>query len=171
MIAAVLFDRDGTLIADGSACSVAPMPHAAQALQRLRRCGMKLGVVTNQPAIAHGIVDEAGLQATHAQIERLLGAMDGWFVCPHAEAAGCSCRKPKPGLILQAQRVLGVDPAQCVVVGDIGSDVEAAQRAGSRAILVPTPVTRADEIARAPVVCTDLAQAAERVLEWSGVAA
>jgi beta-phosphoglucomutase-like phosphatase (HAD superfamily) len=66
-------------------------------------------------------------------------------VCPHGRDEGCACRKPEPGLILRAARALGVEPHQCVVIGDIGSDVEAARAAGARGILVPTPVTAPQE--------------------------
>jgi histidinol-phosphate phosphatase family protein len=167
MIRAVLFDRDGTLIADaGTSGRVAPMPHAADSLKRLRARGMKIGVVTNQPAIARGSVHPRKMRVVHDRIAALIGAIDAWFVCPHAEDAGCGCRKPEPGLILAAQREFGVPAEACVVVGDIGSDIQAAQRAGARAILVPTAVTRAEEIASAPVVCKNLADAVERILAW-----
>jgi phosphoglycolate phosphatase-like HAD superfamily hydrolase len=67
-------------------------------------------------------------------------------------------------LILQALAAFDAAPNECVVVGDIGSDVEAARRAGVPAILVPTPITRAEEIAAAPVVCGDLSEAVDRIL-------
>lgn len=171
MIRAVLFDRDGTLIADaGTTGRIAPMPHAAEALKRLHARGIKIGVVTNQPAIARGTVRRSGMRLVHERIAALIGAIDAWFVCPHAEDAGCNCRKPEPGLILAAQREFGVAAETCVVIGDIGSDIEAAQRAGVRAILVPTPVTRAEEIERAPVVCKNLAEAVERIVAWDRAA-
>jgi D-glycero-D-manno-heptose 1,7-bisphosphate phosphatase len=65
---------------------------------------------------------------------------------------GCACRKPQPVLVQKAAAELGVDTADCVVIGDIGSDVAAAHAAGARAILVPTPVTRPGETAGAPAV-------------------
>lgn len=171
MIRAVLFDRDGTLIADARATShVSPMPHAAESLRRLREKRIKIGVVTNQPALARGIIATQDMHAVHERIAELLGAIDAWFVCPHAEDAGCDCRKPEPGLILAAQREFGVSAAECVVVGDIGSDIDAAHNAGARGILIPTPVTRAEEIARAPVVCRDLAAAVEQILTWERMA-
>ena len=64
-----------------------------------------------------------------------------------APADGCACRKPAPELIRQAAAELGVDPADCVMIGDIGADAEAAYAAGARAILVPTPHTRPEETA------------------------
>lgn len=171
MIRAVLFDRDGTLIADPRGSSdVSPMPHAAESLRRLREKQIKIGVVTNQPAIARGRISQRDMHAVHERIGEMVGVIDAWFICPHAEDAGCDCRKPAPGLILAAQREFGVEAEECVVVGDIGSDIEAAQNAGARAILVPTPVTRAEEIARAPVVCRNLAAAVEQILDWERTA-
>ncbi|HAQ59816.1 MAG TPA: haloacid dehalogenase, partial [Microbacterium sp.] len=91
--------------------------------------------------------------------------MDAWEYCPHGEIDGCACRKPEPGLILAACAALGVAPDETVVVGDIGSDMGAAQRAGAVGILVPTRETRIEEIAYAPHVAEDLADAVEVVLD------
>jgi histidinol phosphatase-like enzyme len=82
----------------------------------------------------------------------------------HAPEDECACRKPQPGLILQALAAFSVAPNECAMIGDIGSDVEAAQRAGVQTILVPTPVTLPQEIENAPVVCNDLVEAVDRVL-------
>jgi histidinol-phosphate phosphatase family protein len=104
------------------------------------------------------------VRAVNARVEELLGPLGPWSWCPHGPADGCDCRKPAPGLILRAAARLGVDPARCVVIGDIGADVQAARAAGARAILVPTPVTRADEVAAADEVAPDLTAAVDRVL-------
>lgn len=167
MIRAVLFDRDGTLIVDSprDRANITPMPGASQALQRLRTRGMRIGVITNQPAIAHGDLSVDDMRAIHERIEDAIGAIDAWFVCPHAVNDECGCRKPQAGLIEDACRHFGISAEECVVVGDIGSDVDAAHNAGAHAILVPTPVTRAQEIARAPVVCADLNEAVDAILE------
>jgi beta-phosphoglucomutase-like phosphatase (HAD superfamily) len=71
-------------------------------------------------------------------------------------------------LIEAAARALGVEPGQCVVIGDIGADVEAARAAGARAVLVPTSVTRAEEVAAAPEVADDLLAAVDLVLGAAG---
>jgi beta-phosphoglucomutase-like phosphatase (HAD superfamily) len=71
-------------------------------------------------------------------------------------------------LIEAAAGALGVEPGECVVIGDIGADVEAARAAGARAVLVPTAVTRAEEVAAAPVVAADLVAAVELVLGPAG---
>jgi len=165
---AVLFDRDGTLVRDvpynGDPDRVEPVPGAAEALARLRAERVATAVVSNQSGIARGLVTEAQVRAVNARVEELLGPLGPWTWCPHAPGDGCACRKPAPGLILRAAERLGVDPARCVVIGDIGADVEAARAAGARAILVPTPVTRAEEIAAADEVAPDLRTAVERAL-------
>ena len=166
--AAVLFDRDGTLVVDvpynGDPARVEPVPGAAAALARLRAAGVPTAVVSNQSGVARGLLTEAQVRAVNARVEELLGPLGPWAWCPHGPADGCGCRKPAPGLILRAAERLGVDPARCVVIGDIGADVEAARAAGARAILVPTRETRAEEIAEAEEVAPDLRAAVDRVL-------
>ncbi|MFC3979172.1 D-glycero-alpha-D-manno-heptose-1,7-bisphosphate 7-phosphatase [Streptosporangium jomthongense] len=166
--AAVLFDRDGTLIVDvpynADPHRVRPMPGARRALARLRGAGVPVGVVTNQSGVARGLIGARELHAVNARVEEILGPFDVWAVCPHGEHDGCGCRKPAPGLVLRAAAVLGVNVRDCVVIGDIGRDVEAARAAGARGILVPTPVTLPEEVAAAPEVAADLPGAVERAL-------
>jgi histidinol-phosphate phosphatase family protein len=165
---AVLFDRDGTLIHDvpynGDPAAVEPVPGARAALDRLRAAGLRLGVVTNQSGLARGLFSDGDLELVHARITELLGPFETWQVCPHDEAAGCRCRKPGPGLIEAAAAALGTVPQRCVVVGDIGRDMAAAGAAGAAGILVPTPVTRAEEVAAAPAVAGDLSAAVDLIL-------
>ncbi len=99
----------------------------------------------------------------HDRMEALLGPLGPLEYCPHGPDDGCACRKPAPGLIQRAAARLGVDPSECAVVGDIGADVEAALAAGARPILVPTPVTRSEEVAAAPETARDLADALDRL--------
>jgi HAD superfamily hydrolase (TIGR01662 family) len=165
--AAVLFDRDGTLVVDvpynGDPDRVRPVPTAAAALDRLRRRGVAVGVVSNQSGIARGILTATQVEAVNARVDALLGPFGVWAVCPHGEADGCDCRKPAPGLVHRAAAVLGVTSGDCVVIGDIGADMGAAAAAGARAVLVPTPVTRAEEVAAAPLVAPDLLAALDLV--------
>ncbi len=165
---AVLFDRDGTLIRDvpynGDPEAVVPMPGARAALDRLRAAGLRVGVVTNQSGIARGVITPAQVEAVHARMAQLLGRFDDWRVCPHHEAAGCPCRKPAPGMIREAAGALGTVPARCVVVGDIGRDMVAAGAAGALGMLVPTEVTRPEEVAAAPAYAPDLAGATDWIL-------
>lgn len=168
MTRAVLFDRDGTLVENREVlrdpADVAFMPHAREALARLRERGLRIGVVTNQPSVADRRVTARELQAVHARIGEAIGPIDGWFVCTHSPSASCECRKPQPGLVIEASRAFHVPASACVVVGDIGSDVEAARQAGARSVLVPTHETLPAEIQSAPAVAGDLLQAAELVL-------
>jgi histidinol-phosphate phosphatase family protein len=83
--------------------------------------------------------------AVNARIDQLLGPFAGFFICPHAPEDGCQCRKPKPKLILDAARALGVDPRCCIVVGDRESDVEAARSAGA----IPLRIDGASRLADA----------------------
>ncbi|GGK97439.1 hypothetical protein Ppa06_65920 [Planomonospora parontospora subsp. parontospora] len=161
--AAILFDRDGTLVKDVPYNRrpelVEPVTGAGEVLDRLRRAGVRVGVVTNQSGVARGLIGAEELAAVNARVEELLGPFDVWAVCPHDDAGGCGCRKPAPGLVLRAAEELGADPRDCVVIGDIGRDVEAARAAGARGILVPTEVTLPEEVAAAPEVAPDLAAA------------
>ena len=166
---AVLLDRDGTLVRDvpynGDPGRVVAVPDARDALDRLRAAGIPLAVVSNQSGVARGLLDEAQVEAVNRRVEQLLGPIESWATCLHGPDDACGCRKPAPGLVLQAAAALGVDPARCVVIGDIGSDVDAARAAGARAILVPTPATRSDEVRRAPAVAPTLSAAVDLILE------
>ncbi|MDQ1741765.1 MAG: hypothetical protein QOE23_104, partial [Pseudonocardiales bacterium] len=96
--AAVLLDRDGTLVRDvaynGDPALVSPMPGARRALDRLRAEGIPIAVISNQSGIGRGLLSTDQVAAVNARIESLLGPFDGWFVCPHTGEAGCDCRKP-----------------------------------------------------------------------------
>jgi HAD superfamily hydrolase (TIGR01662 family) len=165
---AVLFDRDGTLVHDvpynGDPELVEPVGRAAEALALLRDQGIPVGLVTNQSAIGRGMITRADVDAVNARVAELLGPFDDVRVCPHAPGDGCACRKPLPGMVLSAAAALGVPPAGVVVIGDIGADVAAAHAAGARAVLVPNPVTRPEEVAAAPAVAADVAAAVRLAL-------
>ena len=166
--AAVLFDRDGTLVVDvpynGDPARVVPVPGARAALDRLRAAGLRLGVVSNQSGVARGLLGLADVRAVNARVNELLGPFGTWRWCPHGPDEGCRCRKPAPGLVRAAAADLGVTPADCVVVGDIGADLGAAAAAGARGVLVPTAVTRRTEVTAATVVARDLGHAVDLIL-------
>jgi histidinol-phosphate phosphatase family protein len=169
---AVLFDRDGTLVRDvpynGDPALVDPLPGALAALARLRAAGVPVGVVTNQSGIGHGRLSREQVDRVNARVEELLGPFDTWQLCPHAPADGCRCRKPEPGLVLAAASALGVPASRCVVIGDVGADVAAARAAGAGAVLVPTPVTKPEEVRSAQTVAADLPSAVELALAILG---
>jgi D-glycero-D-manno-heptose 1,7-bisphosphate phosphatase len=166
---AVLFDRDGTLVVDvpynSDPSLVEAMPGAKAALDSLRAGGFAVGVITNQSGVARGLLTAADVVGVNARVEELLGPFDVWEMCPHSAEDGCPCRKPAPGMVLSACRRLGILAAEAALIGDIGSDVLAAEAAGARGILVPTPVTRTEEVDEARLVARDLAEAVDLLLE------
>jgi histidinol-phosphate phosphatase family protein len=143
---------------------VRTMPGARAALDRLRAAGVRLAVVSNQSGIGRGLLTEAEVAGVNRRVEDLLGPLGPWVLCPHAPEQGCACRKPAPGLVLEAAGRLGVAPERCAVVGDIGADVEAARAAGARGVLVPTPRTRRAEVAAAEERAPDLEAAVDLLL-------
>ncbi len=165
---AVLLDRDGTLVVDvpynGDPERVEPMPGAKQALDRLRAAGVPTAVVSNQSAIGRGLATREDVDAVNRRVEELLGPIGPWALCPHRPDEACGCRKPEPGLIVEAARALGVRPDRCAVIGDAGSDVTAALAVGARPVLVPTPRTLAADIEAAPEVARDLPAAVDLLI-------
>jgi histidinol-phosphate phosphatase family protein len=165
---AVLLDRDGTLLFDvpynGDPAKVAPMPGARRALERLRGASLPLAVVSNQSGIGRGLIRTEQVGAVNRRAEELLGPIDSWLVCPHAPEQGCGCRKPEPGLVLEAAERLGVRPERCALIGDIAADVQAAQAAGATAVIVPTPRTEREDARMAPFVAASIEMAVEDLL-------
>ena len=141
---AVFLDRDGTIVVDtgylSSPDEVRLLPGAAEALRALRREGFLLVVVSNQSGIGRGLITPEQAEAVHARIvaelEREGVTIDASHYCPHAPDAGCRCRKPEPGLILDAAQALDVDLAGSFMVGNSASDVAAGKAAGCRTILL-----------------------------------
>lgn len=154
---AVFIDRDGTLIEDvdglKSPDQLRLLPGVSEAIQSFNRAGFRVVVVTNQPVIAKGFVTEEGLQVIHNKLETLLGMehafVDRIYYCPHHPERGfpgervelkreCDCRKPRPGMILQAAQDLNLDLGRSFMIGDTTTDLQCARNAGVRSILVQT---------------------------------
>ena len=148
---ALFLDRDGTLIEERGFIDrldmVTMFPWTGDALRLIRRAGYAAVVVTNQSAIARGMIDEPFLDDVHraiaAQITAAGGAIERYYYCPHLPNASlekyrqtCRCRKPGPGLIEQACRELDLDPARSVTIGDRWRDIGAGAAAGTRTVLV-----------------------------------
>ena len=143
--AAVFLDRDGVLIEavvrDGKpyppadADAMAVLPGAASACRELAEAGFVLIVISNQPDIARGTATRAEVQVMNDRLQQELG-LDELVVCPHDDSDGCACRKPRPGMILDAARRWGVDLARSVTVGDRWRDVAAGRAAGTRTVFV-----------------------------------
>lgn len=170
---AVFLDRDGVInrafIWDGRSYSptsleeFALLPGVPDALAALRQANFRLIVVTNQPDVGKGLQPLEVVEAMHRQLRRAL-PLDQIQVCYHTDADGCACRKPKPGLLLDAARAWRLDLAQCVMVGDRWRDIEAGKAAGCKTILV-----RGEDYAEPPVrnpdaIVRSLAQAATLIL-------
>ncbi len=166
--AAVLFDRDGTLVVDvpynGDPDLVRVVDDAPRAVEAIRAAGVPVAVVSNQSGVARGLIAPADVEAVNERVDVALGGLDAWEWCGHSDGDGCDRRKPGPGLIEAAAERLGVRPERCVVIGDIGSDVDAARAAGATPILVPTAATRREEVLAAPIVVERLGAAAELAL-------
>jgi histidinol-phosphate phosphatase family protein len=190
----VFLDRDGTLNHLRGHLSRAEdldlLPGAATAVRALNDAEFRVAVVTNQPVLARGECTPAELVRIHWKLESLLGAqgafVDGLWLCPHHPDAGfagevaalkrvCDCRKPAPGLILEAAASLHCDIARSWMIGDTTSDMLAAQRAGLGTILVLTGEGGRDGkyACRPDFVAADLGEAVRLILEkvphWTAV--
>ena len=143
---AVFLDRDGTLNKDVGYVHRKEdwqwLPGVAEALKRLRAVGYVLVVVSNQSGIARGMYDREALRLLEEWVNEELAAknaaIDAWYYCPHLpEITGpCECRKPEPGLLLQAARDLDLDLANSWMIGDRVRDVQAGLAAGCQSILL-----------------------------------
>jgi D-glycero-D-manno-heptose 1,7-bisphosphate phosphatase len=163
---AVFVDRDGTIVHDrnhlGDPDGLELLPGAAEGLRLLRESGAALVVVTNQSGVARGFFGLSDVERVNERLRELLAAegveLDGIYVCPHGPDDDCPCRKPRPGLILQAARELGLDLARSFMIGDTGADVEAGAAVGAVTISVRA------EVAGAGRHASDLVGAARIVL-------
>lgn len=142
----VLVDRDGVLNRKaGSGWVLGPadwqwLPGALTALRLLHQAGVRVSVVTNQSCIGRGLASCAQVDALHAEMVQQVEAAGGHLaqveVCPHGPDSPCACRKPLPGMLLNAVGQSGLRAADTVMVGDDPRDLQAAQRAGIRALAV-----------------------------------
>jgi D-glycero-D-manno-heptose 1,7-bisphosphate phosphatase len=144
----VFLDRDGTLIdtfvKDGvptaarSLDSVQLLPGVRQALEQLRNAGFVLVLVTNQPDVARGALDRGVVEQIHARLLSEL-PLDDVECCYHDDTDNCDCRKPRPGMLIDSARRLGVTLQHSFAVGDRWRDIEAGKRAGCTTILLRRP--------------------------------
>lgn len=145
------------------------LPGVPEAVQALRAAGFRLAVVTNQPDVARGTTTRAAVEAISRRLREEL-ALDGVYTCFHNSADRCDCRKPKPGLLQQAARELGIDLQASAMVGDRWSDVEAGKAAGCRwNVLIRAPFSEPERTSPDATV-PDLAGAAEFLLRASAEA-
>jgi D-glycero-D-manno-heptose 1,7-bisphosphate phosphatase len=174
---AVFIDRDGTINEEKEylyrADEFAFIPGAPQAIRLFNEAGFLVIVVSNQSGVARGYYTEEDVHLLHrhiaAQLESFGARVDAWLYCPHhpagrgSYALPCRCRKPLPGMLLEAAGRFAIDLESSIMIGDKLVDVEAGSAAGCRSILVRTGYG-ALEVGRAQAgveVCDDLLSAAE----------
>ncbi len=170
---AVFLDRDGVINADRddyvkNIDELAIYPFAPQAIRRLNDAGWAVFVVSNQQGVAKGIIAESDLLAIEREITRRVeaigGRISGFYYCRHLASDNCSCRKPEPGLILQAAAEHGIDLGESILVGDTERDIIAGKAAGCGTVLVLTGKLNRDSAERLATkpdfVADDLAEAA-----------
>jgi D-glycero-D-manno-heptose 1,7-bisphosphate phosphatase len=155
----VLLDRDGTLNVRAPKAEYVSkpeqfewLPGAREALRLFAEAGWKVIVISNQPGIARGMVTRENVEAIHAKMcteaEAAGGRIDAIYYCPHGWDEGCDCRKPRPGLLIQAQREHHLDLSRVTFVGDDERDGEAADAAGCGFLFVDDEVTLLDQTRR-----------------------
>ena len=139
MFPAIFLDRDGVIIENRSNYvrrweDVHVFPQALEALAKASASSYKIVLVTNQSAVGRGLMSLAAAEAINCRLKAFIedagGRVDGIFLCPHAPEAECDCRKPKPGLLLQAAQALDLDLTRSVMIGDALTDLMAGQAAG-----------------------------------------
>ncbi len=171
---ALFMDRDDTLMPDkpylADPDGVELYPDACAALARFRAAGWRLLLVSNQSGVGRGRITAGQLTAVHRRLVEQLAAggvqLDGAYYCPHAPEEACACRKPLPGLFLQAMADFATDTAASVMLGDRKGDIQAAHAAGLRAALITAceRETPPDNFG-AEFVFTSLTAAAEGLLK------
>ena len=167
---AVFLDRDGTIMHDADYCSrpdqVRIFDGVSAALRRLKSSGYKIIVITNQSGIGRGFFTEKDYRAVEAEVSRRLGdgLIDATYFCPDVPGQPSECRKPAPGMVLQAARERAVDLSRSFLIGDKEIDAECAHRAGVRSIRVRTGLDKMTDGSCADWVAEDLRAAAEIIL-------
>ncbi|HEY5293224.1 MAG TPA: D-glycero-beta-D-manno-heptose 1,7-bisphosphate 7-phosphatase [Burkholderiales bacterium] len=143
----VILDRDGVINLDSeqyikSPEEWTPIAGSLEAIARFTQAGFRVVVATNQSGIGRGLFDMATLNAMHDKmhkaVNQLGGRIDAVFFCPHAQDAGCACRKPRPGMLLEIAERFNIPLAGVPAIGDSLRDLQAASAAGARPILVLT---------------------------------
>jgi D-glycero-D-manno-heptose 1,7-bisphosphate phosphatase len=145
MFPAIFLDRDGVIIENRKDYvrawdQVEFLPGSLAALRKAARSGYKVVIVTNQSAVGRGILSaETAGEINRRLIETIQnagGRIDGVFLCPHAPGEGCACRKPQPGLLLQAAAALNLDLARSIMIGDTWNDLRAGKAAGVEQLIL-----------------------------------
>jgi D-glycero-D-manno-heptose 1,7-bisphosphate phosphatase len=141
---AIFIDKDGTLIPDVpynvDPARISLYSDTGSSLAAWRKAGYKIIVISNQSGVAKGLFDKRELANVSNRLQELLqpydAPIDDFYYCVHSRSGGCDCRKPQPGLLLQAASQHNIDLSRSWMIGDILHDVEAGNRAGCQTILV-----------------------------------
>ena len=167
---AVFLDRDGTIMRDvdycGNPAEVEVFFYVSEVLEKLKACGYKIIILTNQSGIGRGYFSEDDYRAVENEVARQIGPhlIDATYFCPHGPDQICGCRKPEPGMASQAAYDHKVDLARSFFIGDKDSDIQCGRRAGMKTILVHTGYGQYADQQAPDFVAQDLAAAASVVL-------
>ena len=153
------------------------LPGVAEAVTLLKRAGYAVIVVTNQRCVAKGLIAVSELEEMHARMRESLsrsGAMlDGIYYCPHDYESSCNCRKPAPGMLLEAAQARGLDLRSSWMVGDSEIDIQAGKNAGCKTARVfgedkksPAGSNDAGTANRAELTASSLLDSAQQILKW-----
>jgi D-glycero-D-manno-heptose 1,7-bisphosphate phosphatase len=167
---AVFVDRDGTIMQDCDYCSdpkdVRIFPGVVDALSRLKSRGFKVIVITNQSGIGRGFFTLDQYRAVEAEVLRQIGhgLIDATYFCPDVPGQPSNCRKPEPGMIMEATRDHQLDLSSSFLIGDKEIDVQCAHNAGVRAMRVQTGFQGNTTGSKADWVARDIPTAVEIIL-------
>lgn len=149
MVKAVFLDRDGVIVRPtmrgGKPCAPRRLdefeflPNVKLACHHLIGAGYMLFIVTNQPDVGNGFISAKTLEAMHKRVSKEL-PITKIYCCVHSRTTDCKCRKPKPGMLLQAQQEFNIDMTQSWMIGDSDTDVEAGNAAFCKPILLSDDV-------------------------------
>lgn len=173
----VFLDRDGTIIQErgylSDPAAIELIPGAVRAIRLINRLGLPAVVVSNQSGVARGYFPASTVEEIDQRLRLLLGQegafLDGTYFCPHLPDAGCSCRKPEPGMLQRSAEKLQIDLPSSYLVGDKAADIEAIHRVGGKGILVLTGYGRGEQGgAQSDFVAQDLLEAVYWILLQEG---
>jgi len=189
MTKAVFLDRDGVInqkppeglyVTKWEEFKV--LPGVVEGIGLLNRAGFDVIVVTNQRCVAKGLITVADLEKMHQKMSDTLAragaSIDGVYYCPHEMEPPCDCRKPAPGMLLEAARAHGIDLPASWMIGDSDLDIEAGKNAGCKTakLVVATEAAR-DSVSNpalhisTDIVAPSLLDAIHQILHWEGAAA
>ncbi len=170
---AIFLDRDGvlnkTLVQNAKPYAPRQLqdfhifPAGIKITRLLKEAGFLIVVVTNQPDVGNGIVKQAIVEGMHYQLSQTL-TLDAIKVCYHSQSEGCLCRKPKPGMLLEASQELGIDLKQSIMVGDRSSDILAGIAAGCRRTILIDYGYSEPQLGKADVIVRSLEEVADAIL-------